>query len=266
MTQSATLSVREGQAFLLDNPVHQGDMDAALASIAQLARDSQPHLVVTANIDHVIDLNQGLPLASAYEGASLRVIDGMPVVWALRALGAKNIHRVTGADLIESVSAASEVNNWKVAITGGNDQILLRAAKNLQRRYPYSTIKAVPMPMLSTAEDPNAGEAILELSDFGPDVVFLCLGAPKQESWFLHWKDILPAAVYVGAGAAVDFAAEAKKRAPVAAQKAGLEWVWRLTQEFTRLAPRYLVKGPRFLSIVATAATNGRNRKGVLGK
>ncbi|PYI37594.1 capsular biosynthesis protein [Arthrobacter psychrolactophilus] len=260
MTQGATLSVREGMSFLLNSPVHQGDMDAALITIAELARDSEAHLVVTANIDHIVDLDLGNPLTSAYERASLRVIDGMPVVWALRALGAKNIHRVTGADLIESVSAASARNNWRVAITGGNDEILAKAADNLQRKYPNASIKAVPMPMLSSAEDPRGREAILLLEDFDPDVVFLCLGAPKQESWFLHWKDVLPAAVYIGAGAAVDFAAEAKKRAPIAAQRAGLEWVWRLSQEFRRLAPRYLFKGPRFLSIVATSMTNHRRR------
>ncbi|MHA7269804.1 WecB/TagA/CpsF family glycosyltransferase [Arthrobacter sp. HLT1-20] len=254
MNRRNVLSVRQGKPFLIDRPVLQGNMEKALDRISILAMDDQAHLVVTANIDHVIDLHDGFPLTPAYEHASLRVIDGMPVVWALRALGAKNLHRVTGADLIESVSAVSADRKWRVAITGGDDRVLGLATRNLRRRYPEALIEAVSMPMLSSAKDPKGSHAVGILHDYKPDVVFLCLGAPKQESWFLHWRDTLPAAVYIGAGAAVDFAAETKKRAPILAQRAGLEWLWRLSQEFGRLAPRYLVKGPRFVNIAMRSA------------
>jgi N-acetylglucosaminyldiphosphoundecaprenol N-acetyl-beta-D-mannosaminyltransferase len=94
------------------------------------------------------------------------------------------------------------------------------------------------------------------IKNFAPDIVFLCLGAPKQESWFMEWRDLLPDGVYIGAGAAVDFAAGVSTRAPAQLQRLGMEWVWRLAQEPKRLAKRYLIKGPRFLVIAARSIAN----------
>lgn len=134
------------------------------------------------------------------------------------------------------------------------------AAERLGRAYPGPEIAAVPMPMLSDAADPASQDAIASLVAFKPDVVFVCLGAPKQERWFRVWRDKLPGGVYIGAGAAVDFAAGTKRRAPRVVQEMGLEWVWRVFQEFGRLAPRYFVKGPSFVRIAIQSTIAGRKR------
>jgi glycosyltransferase involved in cell wall biosynthesis len=98
---------------------------------------------------------------------------------------------------------------------------------------------------------------VARLRSLRPDIVFLCLGFPLQEAWWAHWRDRLPAAVYVGAGAAVDFAAGVRSRAPRAVQRLGMEWCWRLAQEPRRLAHRYLVRGPRFLVVAARSLRHG---------
>ncbi|MDN5573728.1 MAG: WecB/TagA/CpsF family glycosyltransferase, partial [Micrococcales bacterium] len=100
------------------------------------------------------------------------------------------------------------------------------------------------------------------LAQLDPSLVYLCLGSPKQEAWFEHWRRELPAAVYVGAGAAVDFAAGARRRAPRALQMIGGEWTWRLVQEPRRMAGRYLGRGPRFLGVIARSVLRDRLRVG----
>ena len=103
---------------------------------------------------------------------------------------------------------------------------------------------------------------IAQLRDVAPDIVFVCLGAPKQELWYLQWRDQLPPAVYIGAGAAVDFAADRVRRAPKLVQRIGAEWVWRLAQEPRRLAGRYLGKGPAFLFVIGRSLARRRGDPG----
>ena len=111
-------------------------------------------------------------------------------------------------------------------------------------------------------DDPLSQEVIDRLAQLDPSLVYLCLGSPKQEAWFEHWRRELPAAVYVGAGAAVDFAAGARRRAPRALQMIGGEWTWRLVQEPRRMAGRYLGRGPRFLGVIARSVLRDRLRVG----
>jgi N-acetylglucosaminyldiphosphoundecaprenol N-acetyl-beta-D-mannosaminyltransferase len=254
---SPLLSVHRGEARIFGRPVFTGDMSSFLDTLDDHAKDDVPHLAVTANVDHIIDLEGGSPLVDAYHAASLRTVDGAPLLWLLRKLGARDLHRITGADLITTTCREGAIRAWTVAIVGGADDVLEAAVRNLRAEHPRTTIVGIPAPMLGTPGDPAGREIVDALNELNPDIVFLCLGAPKQESWFLHWRPELPAAVYIGAGAAVDFAAGHKKRAPRPVQRIGLEWTWRLAQEFRRLAPRYLIKGPRFLRITRRTLRSG---------
>jgi N-acetylglucosaminyldiphosphoundecaprenol N-acetyl-beta-D-mannosaminyltransferase len=135
-----------------------------------------------------------------------------------------------------------------VVLLGGDPSVSERAAQLLDQG--AGLIRAIALPMLTSVEDESARSSVDELARFRPDIVFLALGSPKQEAWFLHWRDRLPDAVYIGSGAAADFAAGHRRRAPGLLQAGGLEWVWRLLQEPRRLAGRYLVKGPRFVKVI----------------
>ena len=83
-----------------------------------------------------------------------------------------------------------------------------------------------------------------------PDVLFVGLGAPKQERWIWRHKNELQVPVFIGVGAAFDFIAGTVKRAPLWMQRCGLEWLFRLCQEPRRLWRRYLVGNPIFLWLV----------------
>ncbi len=226
--------------------------------IAELIRESVPHLVVTANVDHVLNLVDDADLRSAYAAASVRLIDGAPVAMIARRLGLADVHRHTGADLLPQLVDKSRSAGWRIAITGGGDGVSAAAAARLQRLYPGASVFSVDFPWIASIDDPRSEEAIDELKQIDPDIVFLCLGSPKQEMWYAQWLNVLPPAVYVGAGAAVDFAAGRANRAPIPIQRIGLEWAWRLGQEPRRLAHRYLVKGPRFATV---AVKSLRDRK-----
>jgi len=156
--------------------------------------------------------------------------------------------RHTGADLLPLVAAQARRLGWRIAVTGGEEHIARIAAETLRRRFDADVV-AVPFPRITSVEDDGSRKVVDELVQLKPDLVFVCLGSPKQDVWVSHWRSELPPALYVGAGAAVDFVAGTKKRAPATIQRLGAEWIYRLVQEPRRLARRYLIRGPRFVYI-----------------
>ena len=248
-TSRAVMRVNHSEVYLGDRELFTDTTEALLERIDHLLARRRPALVVTANVDQVLDLERRPETAAAYAAADLVLVDGMPLLHLARMLGAQSPHRHTGADLLPQTVAESGHRGWRIVILGGDPQVADDAVDALRRQHPTADIRAVAFPMISDPNDEAALPVVGELRAIKPDVVFMCLGAPKQESWYLAWKATLPSAVYIGAGAAVDFAAGRFTRAPAFAQRIGVEWVWRLCQEPRRLAGRYLGKGPRFVNV-----------------
>ena len=241
--------MRDGALTIGSIPMFSGSTSDLLDALSGLVASAKCQLVVTANVDHLIYLGTSPPFYQAYEEASLRLIDGMPIVALSRVLGMRDVHRQTGADLLPLAARASSTSGWTVAIAGGRPGVARIAAENLSAQHPGSTIVGVEFPILASIDDPASRQVIGELARIKPAIVFICLGSPKQELWLSRWKDELPPAVYVGAGAAVDFAAGTASRAPLGVQRIGIEWVWRLAHEPRRLWKRYLLQAPLFLMI-----------------
>ncbi|UPW10384.1 WecB/TagA/CpsF family glycosyltransferase [Gordonia terrae] len=252
MNESNAITWVGENLFIGGVPVVIGGIDDVLSRVESLVRTQETKLVVTPNVDHLIRLETSDESRRGYADADLALLDGVPVAKLASFLGARPVTRNTGADLLFDVCRKAGDNGWRIVITGGETSVANTAAENLRARTGADVI-AVPFPFVSSVEDPACRKVVEKLTDLRPDVVFLCLGSPKQESWYVQWKEELPAAVYVGSGAAVDFAAEKVSRAPELMQRFALEWVWRLAREPKRLWRRYLLEGPKFLPIVAQA-------------
>lgn len=240
-----------GTQLLLDgSPLFLGTEEQLLDAIGELAVAASPVLVVTPNTAHVRLLETHEGFRSAYAAASLRLVDSAPLAWLSRAVRAP-AKRLTGADLLPLTAAVAAGRGWRIAIIGGGSSVAERAAERLRARHPGADIVGLDFPMTRTVPDPQDMVAIKALESVNPHIVFVCLGAPKQELWVHHWLSRLPGAVYIGAGAAVDFIAGNVRRAPSWMQKIGMEWVWRLSQEPTRLAGRYFEAGTAYARLVA---------------
>ena len=96
------------------------------------------------------------------------------------------------------------------------------------------------------------------INESGADLVWVCLGSPKQERWIYEHRDSLNAPALLAVGMAFDIAAGRKKRAPAFFRRAGLEWLHRLFQEPGRLWKRYLVYNALFLFAVMGQAVGLR--------
>jgi N-acetylglucosaminyldiphosphoundecaprenol N-acetyl-beta-D-mannosaminyltransferase len=251
-TSRAVLKIDSiGSVTMAGKQIFGGSTAELLDAFRAVRRGGGRHLVLTLNVDQLLRWEKDSRFRAAYEESSIRTIDGMPVLGLSRLLGSRHARRITGADLLPAVVQAAARDKTLVAITGGSQEDLESAGTNLRHRYPGANVEVIPFPKWSVQGGPNQStSAVIEcLNELRPDVTFICLGSPKQELWYMQVKEYLPDGVYVGAGAAVDFAAGRIPRAPQIVQAAGAEWLWRLSLQPRRLWRRYLVRGPLFIAI-----------------
>lgn len=198
------------------------------------------HMVMEA-IDHP----DFLPILNS---AGTTFPDGVPLVWALRALGEKKAQRVCGTDSTSAVLAAAEKADLPVGFYGASQSTLDSLVKAVQTRHPslkIAYIESPPFRPLTAEEDAAVVERI---KSSGARLLFVGLGCPKQERWIVDHLGRIPAVMFA-VGAAFDFIAGNKSRGPQWMSRNGLEWVYRFASEPRRLAMRYLKHNPRFLML-----------------
>lgn len=225
--------------------------DRALADIATLATSNRGGYVVTPNIDHIVLAHQRPALRAIYRDAALSLIDGQPVVWMARLLGARQATRVSGSDLIDPLMAMAAAANLPVFFFGTTDTIAAEAARRLTHRHAGLRIVGRDSRMwdVSDPTPPEESPVVDAIRASGARIVVTALGCPKQEIWMARHAAAIAPAITIGLGASLDFVAGAVSRAPRWMSDAGLEWLYRLVQEPGRLAHRYLVRDVQILPI-----------------
>jgi N-acetylglucosaminyldiphosphoundecaprenol N-acetyl-beta-D-mannosaminyltransferase len=256
-----TLSVIGGTPFIDGRSLFRGSSADLLTEFDKLQQAGGVHLVMTLNVDQLVCLEGSAAFRAAFDQSSIRTIDGWPVLQLSRILGAADVERLAGADLLPLCVQAASHFGWRVVLAGGADGVAERAVQRFRGRFPAADVWAQELPWSADGDSAATSEdaSVARLQAIKPDIVFVCLGAPKQELWVESRREYLPDAIYIGAGAALDFAAGVQRRAPRLLQRVGLEWVWRLMFSPRRLWRRYLLRGPRFALIAVSSYKNKRH-------
>jgi len=181
--------------------------------------------------------------------AAVTVPDGVPRVWALRALGHRDASRVYGPDLMAAYCARAARTGTPMYLYGGRSE---EAREQLERalceRFAGLRIAGGWSPPFRELSEVERDEVAARINSSGAEVVWVGTGQPKQEKWMAEMRDRLDAPVLVGVGAAFDFHAGLVPQAPDWMQRSGLEWLFRLGREPRRLWRRYLRYNPRFVT------------------
>jgi N-acetylglucosaminyldiphosphoundecaprenol N-acetyl-beta-D-mannosaminyltransferase len=225
--------------------------------ICSWARAGESKYVCVAAVNNVIHAHDHDEFRRHMNGADLVTPDGMPLVWGLRLLGVDDATRVYGPNLTQAVCRQAAERGIPVGFYGGTPDVLDSLIENLRARYPELRIayrSAPPFRELTLHEERAVRE---ELRRSGARILFVGLGAPKQEAWMARHRGDVDA-VMVGVGAAFDFLANKKKQAPTWIQGMGLEWLYRLVHEPRRLWKRYLIGNPRFVALFAAQMARQR--------
>jgi N-acetylglucosaminyldiphosphoundecaprenol N-acetyl-beta-D-mannosaminyltransferase len=225
--------------------LHALDQATCVATVLHELAAGRGGWIATANLDHLWRLRRDPAFARAYAAATVRVADGMPLVWASRVQGTPLPERVAGSDLIHSLTRGAAQHGRSVFLLGGNPGTAERAAARLSEAAPGLRVVGTCCPPFGFERDPAQMAALREqLAHSRADVVFVALGAPKQEFLIEALRAVLPQAWWIGVGISFSFVTGEVQRAPRWLQRLGLEWLHRLVQEPRRLARRYLWHGP----------------------
>jgi N-acetylglucosaminyldiphosphoundecaprenol N-acetyl-beta-D-mannosaminyltransferase len=222
------------------------DMDDTVETFAQWIDAGERHLVCVSDMNALLHARADEHLTQVYNTSGLTLPDGMPLVWAGRRAGFDRIARVCGPDLLERVMAEAASRGWSQYFYGGADGVVEQLRDTFVARHPELLVAGVyspPYRALTQAED----DAIVDrINQAAADIIWVGLGAPKQERWMAEHRDRLDAAILIGVGAAFDFHTNRMDRAPLWMQRSGLEWSYRLAKEPRRLWRRYVLGIPRF--------------------
>jgi len=226
------------------------NIEMAVGELCTWISSRTPNYVCVANVHTVTESQRDQRLRQINNRAGMVTPDGMPLVWVSRLQGYRNVSRVYGPALLLAACERSLKTGWSHYFYGGAPGVAEKLAANLLKRFPglkVAGLESPPFRSLSPEEDQNVIERV---NAARPDILWIGLGAPKQEYWMAEHIGRINAPVMIGIGAAFDFHAGVKKQAPRWMQRCGLEWLYRLASEPRRLWRRYLYNNPLFLWLV----------------
>jgi N-acetylglucosaminyldiphosphoundecaprenol N-acetyl-beta-D-mannosaminyltransferase len=247
-------------ATVLSSWVDAGEMDGFVARVFAWAERRESRYICTTNVHSAVLADRDAQYREVINRADGNTPDGWPIAWAMRQLGHTDQSRVTGPDLMWKIVERAALTGERLYLYGGAPETLSALEERLGKAFPGVQIAGSFSPPFRalTPEEDEAVTAAINAS--GASIVFVGLGCPKQEAWMAAHRGRVRA-VMIGVGAAFDFHSGRVRRAPLWAQRHGLEWLHRLCQEPRRLGPRYLQTNSLFLWRIAgsygPSATHG---------
>jgi N-acetylglucosaminyldiphosphoundecaprenol N-acetyl-beta-D-mannosaminyltransferase len=237
------------------------DLSSAIDRVRGFLRSGKTNQVVTVNLDFVAISRRDDGFRETINAADLAVADGMPLVWVSR-LGDEPVpQRLTGVELVDECCRVAAETDTSLFLLGAGPGVADLAADKLRERFPGLRIVGVYAPPFGPLTD-EENEHILQLIGAArPDFLFVALGAPQQDVWIRNNRERLDVPVCMGIGCVLDLLAGVVSRAPTWMQDSGLEWLFRLAQEPSRLWRRYIVDDMPVLVWLVKKAL-GRERPG----
>jgi N-acetylglucosaminyldiphosphoundecaprenol N-acetyl-beta-D-mannosaminyltransferase len=220
-------------------------------------RTGNAHVVHFCAAHPTVEARRDPEYRDLLNGGDLNVADGMPVAWAARRRGHPTL-RLAGTDGMEALSIWGTPRELRHYLYGATERTLAAMQANLEHRHPGIQIVGTESPPFRAIADEELDETVTKIRAAGADTVWIGMGAPKQDVMGARLRERGAAPLLFAVGAAFDFIAETKDRAPEWMQRNGLEWVYRLGSEPGRLWKRYLVGNAQFVVGVAEDRLRGR--------
>ena len=219
--------------------VNAAGAEALLGAVRARLAAGQGFALATINLDHLVKLRSPGPFRAAYAAQDLVCADGNPIVW-LSKLAGQPVALVPGSDMVVPLARLAADMGAPVALLGSTEEALAAAARGLTAQVPELTVAgsfAPPFPF--DPESPDADALLDRVAASGARLVFLALGAPKQEILAARGRVRTPGLGFASIGAGLDFIAGTQIRAPLWVRKVKMEWLWRMLSNPRRLVKRY---------------------------
>ena len=227
-----------------------------MAAGAAMLRSQDFHYAVTPNPEFILAADKDLEFQKILNKADLVLPDGIGVVYSAQILGRPLKGRVAGFDFACDMLDVLDQLGGRLYLLGAKPGVAEEAGRQILETHPNIVLCGVHDGYFKDS-DPVARQ----VAEARPDLLFVCLGAPKQEKWIARFGLLTGAKLAIGLGGCLDVFAGNVERAPEKWQKAGMEWAYRLMKEPKRIGR--MAKLPLVLVKAARERTVGR-RKGAL--
>lgn len=205
-------------------------LDEAIESGTALLNDNGFHYVVTPNPEFILSAETDVEFKSILNQADLVLPDGIGVVYSAKILGTPLKGRVPGIDFAERMLEVLNRMGGRLFLLGAKPGVADQAGEQILARYPNIVLCGTQDGYFK-----DDAAVVRTVANARPDLLFVCLGAPKQEKWMARWGVHTGARLAIGLGGALDVFSGNVERAPEQWQKLGLEWAYRLKKEPQRI-------------------------------
>jgi exopolysaccharide biosynthesis WecB/TagA/CpsF family protein len=227
--------------------VSRVDYASAVAAIIHAAKQRRSFGVSALAVHGVMEAYRDRGFSEAVNRLDLITPDGQPVRWALNLLGARELKdRVYGPTLMLQVCERAAAEELSIFLYGSTQTVLDHLGHNLRMRFPRLRIAGSKADRFRDASSAEDEEDIRMIAESGASIVMVGRGCPRQEKWVAAHLGKIHAPM-LAVGAAFDFHAGTLPQAPQILQDYGLEWLFRLMHEPSRLWRRYLILNPLFV-------------------
>lgn len=223
------------------------NMNDAIGIVDEWIEKRKSNYVTITGVHGVMESQADENLRKIHNQAGMVTPDGMPLAWLGRYGGHDNVTRVCGPDFMLEILENSLSKGYRHYLYGGNEGVPKLLKSKLEQKFPGIKIVGTFSPPFRALTKEEDDRIIKNIKGTKPDIVWVGLGTPKQERWMASHVGQLESTVLVGVGAAFDFHAGLKSRAPLWMQRSGLEWLFRLLSEPRRLWWRYFKNNPLFI-------------------
>jgi N-acetylglucosaminyldiphosphoundecaprenol N-acetyl-beta-D-mannosaminyltransferase len=221
------------------------DSHQALDLLEQRLGDGGGGYVCFTNAHTAVTGQHDARFQAVTNNSLLSVADGMPVYWVGKLKGASELGHVAGPDFMPR--ALNRFADRRHFFYGSTPEVLVALEAGLRKRIPGLNICGALSPPFRPLTPQEIEDNYRVIRQSGAELVWVGLGAPKQELWMAEaWQALRPA-ILLGVGAAFDFHSGTVRRAPQSWRFVGAEWLYRLLQEPRRLWKRYLVTNALFV-------------------
>lgn len=197
--------------------------------IDYIYNSSSQVIISSVNPEITLQCDKNAKLREIINHSTLKIADGIGIVWAINKIYKNRVERITGIDLMEEI-LSSKLGNKNIFLYGSVEGVAEQAMKNLNKKYNCNIVGA-----LSGYVQDN--EKVIEtINQSGAEIVFVGLGCPRQEFWIENNKKSLPnVMLFMGVGGSFDVLSGNIKRAPKWMQNFHLEWLYRVILEPKRI-------------------------------
>ncbi len=224
--------------------------DAYHKIIEYLNVSNGPNYITVNNVHTVIEGRWHREYRNIINNAFMALPDGKPLAVIANLMGAKQTERVFGPTLLEVALQWGQKDGLKHFLFGSSPQTLDRMNAMIKRRYPLANlVGSISPPFGGISPDLNE-QYLNEMNHSNADIVWIALGAPRQEIWMYENYQKLSRGIMIGIGAGFDYLAGNTRHAPDWMKNFSLEWLYRLIQEPRRLWKRYLVTNTLFIVFI----------------